>query len=83
MLRFAASLPRPECFKRYLFIGPHPGDVELGAGATAAKLAAAGKAVCFLVCTDGRYALRSCKGPAEGFRVLGQTHMHCLPEAGL
>ena len=21
------------------------------------------------------------KGQAEGFRVLGQTHMHCLPEA--
>ena len=28
------------------------------------------------------FGLRSLKGRAEGFRVLGQTHMHCLPEAG-
>ena len=28
------------------------------------------------------FGLRSCKGLAEGFRVLGVTHMHCLPEAG-
>jgi len=28
------------------------------------------------------FGLRSGKGRAEGFRVLGVTHMHCLPEAG-
>ena len=28
------------------------------------------------------FGLRSFKGKAEGFRVLGRTHMHCLPEAG-
>jgi len=28
------------------------------------------------------FGLRSLKGRAEGFRVLGVTHMHCLPEAG-
>ena len=28
------------------------------------------------------FGLRSGKGCAEGFRVLGVTHMHCLPEAG-
>jgi hypothetical protein len=28
------------------------------------------------------FGLRSVKGCAEGFRVLGVTHMHCLPEAG-
>ena len=28
------------------------------------------------------FGLRSFKGRAEGFRVLGVTHMHCLPEAG-
>ena len=54
-LRFAAPLPKVEAFERYLFIGPHPDDIEIGAGATAAKLAAMGKAVCFLICTDGRY----------------------------
>jgi len=28
------------------------------------------------------FGLRSGKGCAEGYRVLGVTHMHCLPEAG-
>ena len=27
------------------------------------------------------FGLRSGKGRAEGFRVLGRTQMHCLPEA--
>lgn len=57
VLRFAAPAPKVETFERYLFIGPHPDDIEIGAGATAAKLAAAGKQVAFLVCTDGRYGL--------------------------
>ena len=56
-LRFAAPAPRVEGAERYLFVGPHPDDIEIGAGATAAKLAAAGKQVCFLVCTDGRFGL--------------------------
>ena len=56
-LRFAAPAPKVEQYERYLFLGPHPDDIEIGAGATAAKLAAAGKQVCFLICTDGRYGL--------------------------
>jgi hypothetical protein len=28
------------------------------------------------------FGIRSLKGQAEGFRVLGTTQMHCLPEAG-
>lgn len=55
VLRFAAPLPKIERFQRFLFLGPHPDDIEIGAGATAAKLAAAGKDVCFTICTDGRY----------------------------
>lgn len=58
-LGFAAPAPQVEAFERYLFIGPHPDDIEIGAGATAAKLAAAGKRVCFLICTDGRYGLEN------------------------
>lgn len=54
-LKFAVPVPRVEGFERYLFIGPHPDDIEIGAGATAAKLAAMGKQICFLICTDGRY----------------------------
>ena len=55
VLRFAAPIPRPESFRRVLFIGPHPDDIEIGAGATAARMAAEGKEICFLVCIDGRY----------------------------
>ena len=58
-LRFAAPAPQVEQYERYLFIGPHPDDVEIGAGATAAKLAAAGKQITFLICTDGRYGLEN------------------------
>lgn len=55
ILKVAAPVPKIEQYQRYLFIGPHPDDIEIGAGATAAKLAAAGKEICFLVCLDGRY----------------------------
>lgn len=55
VLKIAAPLPDICGFGRYLFIGPHPDDIEIGAGATAAKLAAMGKKVCFLICLDGRY----------------------------
>ena len=57
VLRFAAPVPQADAFERCLFIGPHPDDIEIGAGATAAKFAAAGKKVCFLICLDGRYGL--------------------------
>ena len=57
VLRFAAPLPRVEDYQRFLFLGPHPDDIEIGAGATAAKLCSQGKEVCFLICTDGRYGL--------------------------
>ena len=55
VLKIAAPAPKIEAFSRYLFIGPHPDDIELGCGATAAKLAAEGKEVTFLILTDGRY----------------------------
>ncbi|HIU20450.1 MAG TPA: PIG-L family deacetylase [Candidatus Limiplasma stercoravium] len=54
-LRLAAPLPRLEAFERYLFVGPHPDDIEIGAGATVSRLAAAGKHIVFLICTDGRF----------------------------
>ena len=55
ILKAAVPIPRIEDYQRYLFVGPHPDDIEIGAGATAAKLAAMGKDVCFLICTDGRF----------------------------
>ena len=54
-LRFAAPLPDLERFERYLFVGPHPDDIEIGAGATVSRLASLGKRITFLICTDGRY----------------------------
>ena len=55
VLRIAAPVPKIETFSGYLFIGPHPDDLEIGCGASAAKLAAEGKQVTFLILTDGRY----------------------------
>lgn len=54
-INLTSPLPELDSFNRYLFIGPHPDDIEIGAGATAAKLAENGKTVAFLCCTDGRY----------------------------
>ena len=55
VLKFAAPAPRIEAFQRYLFVGPHPDDIEIGAGATAARLAESGRDVAFLICLDGRF----------------------------
>ena len=55
VLKAAVPTPKIETYQRYLFVGPHPDDIEIGAGATAAKLAAQGKDICFLVCLDGRF----------------------------
>ena len=54
-LKIAAPAPKIESFSGYLFIGPHPDDIEIGCGATAAKLASEGKKLTFLILTDGRY----------------------------
>lgn len=55
ILKAAVPVPHVEKFQRYLFVGPHPDDIEIGAGATVAALAAMGKDICFLVCLDGRF----------------------------
>lgn len=54
-LKIAAPAPKIEEFSSCLFIGPHPDDIEIGCGATIAKLTAEGKRVAFLILTDGRY----------------------------
>lgn len=65
IVRAAAPLPKITEFQRYLFLGPHPDDIEIGAGATAARLAAEGKQICFLVCTDGRYGTDEIREPID------------------
>ncbi len=63
-VRAAVPLPRVESFSRYLFLGPHPDDIEIGAGASIRKLTEAGKHVTFLICTDGRFGDGASNGVA-------------------
>ena len=58
-LRFALKRPDIVSMGRHLFFGPHPDDIEIGAGATAARLAREGKRVRFVICTDGRFGSQS------------------------
>jgi len=55
VLKNVIKTPKIENFTTYLFFGPHPDDIEIGAGATIAKLIKENKRVVFCVCTDGRY----------------------------
>lgn len=53
ILRRAVPLPKPMDYARYLFIGPHPDDIETACAPTVRKLTDAGKCVTFLILTDG------------------------------
>lgn len=46
-------LPDIKNCKRVLFVGPHPDDIEIGAGSTVKKLVDQGAEVHFLITTDG------------------------------
>ena len=80
-LRFAAPPPKIEQFDRILFLGPHPDDIEIGAGATAAKLAAAGKAVTFLICMDGRYGLEHAPAGMTSEQLVGLRRAEAIASA--
>lgn len=54
-MHFALKRPDILSYESFLFFGPHPDDIEIGAGATIAKLSALGKKIRFVICTDGRY----------------------------
>ena len=53
MLKQYAPLPSIEAFQKYVFIGPHPDDIEVGCGATVSKLVQLKKEVSFIIVTDG------------------------------
>lgn len=91
ILNAAVPLPRLESFSRYLFIGPHPDDIEIGCGATVSKLAALGKEISFLICLDGRYGFDNApslspeellearrREAIESARLLGVDDVHFL-----
>lgn len=53
ILKKVVPIPKIEQFNSYLFVGPHPDDIEVACGGTVAKLTAMGKHVTFLIATDG------------------------------
>lgn len=70
ILKFAAPIPKIEKYHRFLFVGPHPDDIEIGAGATAAKLVDMGKEVRFLVCIDGRFGTANAPEGVDSDRLI-------------
>ncbi|MBN2504747.1 MAG: PIG-L family deacetylase [Bacilli bacterium] len=53
ILKFALPIPKLEDYERYLFIGPHPDDIEVGCGGFVHKLKRLGKEIVFVIVTDG------------------------------
>ena len=53
ILKKAVPLPKLTNFDRYLFVGPHPDDIEVACGGTVAALTKLGKKVTFLIATNG------------------------------
>ena len=53
ILKKAVPLPKLTQFDKYLFVGPHPDDIEVACGGTVALLTALGKQVTFLIATNG------------------------------
>jgi len=53
ILKFMAPIPKIPGHRNAVFVGPHPDDIEVGAGGTALALGASGAKVTFIVCTDG------------------------------
>ena len=80
-LKIAAPVPAAESFSKYLFIGPHPDDIEIGCGATVAKLTDAGKHVTFLILTDGRYG-DGLSGGVKGDELAALRKQETLASAG-
>ncbi len=92
ILKFAAPVPKVGSFGHYLFIGPHPDDIEIGAGASISRLVSMGKKVSFLICLDGRFGFENAPAGTtpdemakirkeesmEAAKVLGVTDVHFL-----
>ena len=81
VLKFAAPIPKIETYDKFLFIGPHPDDIEIGAGATAAKLVDMGKKVRFLVCIDGRFGTVNAPKNLSGDRLVEVRRQEAIASA--
>ncbi len=53
ILKKVMPIPRMDSFDSYMFVGPHPDDIEVGAGGAVATLVSQGKKVTFVIVTDG------------------------------
>ena len=82
IVRKFVPLPIIEEYQKFLFIGPHADDVEIGAGATVAKLTQQGKKVVFLICTDGRYGDALSKG-LRGKQLAEKRREECIRSAAV
>lgn len=86
LTRFAIDLavknPKIESFNTYLFVGPHPDDIEIGAGATISKLVKMGKKVVYLICTDGRYGKENMTDDISCEELAAIRKQECLDSAG-
>lgn len=83
ILKAAIPTPKIEAYRRFLFVGPHPDDIEIGAGATAAKLAAMGKDVCFLVCLDGRFGDGNAPEGIRGEKLVALRKQEAISSAAV
>jgi len=83
IVRSVVPAPRLTDSTRYLFIGPHPDDIEIGAGATAAALAAAGKEIRFVICADGRYGTDHIAPPYDPDALAARRKEEALRSAAL
>lgn len=83
ILKAAVPVPEIPAHQRFLFIGPHPDDIEIGAGATAAKLAAMGKDICFLICLDGRFGDGSAPDGIRGDRLVALRRQEAIASAAM
>ena len=81
ILKKAMPLPKLTAFERYLFVGPHPDDIEIGAGASAAALVKAGKTVAFLIVTDGRYGTEVLDAGISAEELAGMRRKEALASA--
>lgn len=54
ILKKVTALKKIEQYDSFLFIGPHPDDIEVACGATVKKLMNAGKKIAYVIATDGR-----------------------------
>ena len=53
MFKKALEIPSLANFKNVLVVGPHPDDIEIGAGGFVSRLIKKGYKVTYLICTDG------------------------------